>query len=257
MTISASDIITRAELNLPTEFHEDKLTSTVKLRYLNDVQKQAQRSHNFNFMKQEVTRDTTDETQTYSLPTAGDSNWTRAAGPATVLRFKRDISLELINSESYRVPLVKLHKENLEDKKELAKETGKGIPRFYDVDMSLIWLYKIPDHDKNASSAWSMNFEFYGYLADLASDGNNEITNNHPLLLEYGLTARCFAFAREFDSANYWKGEAQTVFAQMVEEDLNLQRGGIEEGLRPVPAQSIGGGNVYKGFMQGTDWYTS
>jgi len=208
-------------------------------------------------MKQEVTRDTADQTQTYSLPTAGDSNWTRVSGPSAVLRFKRDFSLELINSQSYRVPLFKLHKQLLEDKKILAKESGEGIPQYYDVDQDRIWLYKIPDHSFNADTAWTMNFEFFGYLADLATGDSNELTDNHNLLLEYGATARGFAFGKDWGEADRWKQMAQDIFAAMVDEDLDLQLSGQEEGFFPSAADSIGGGDVYKGFLQGTEWYTS
>jgi len=207
-------------------------------------------------MKQEVTRSTVDETQTYSLPVASDSNWTRAAGPSAVLRFKRDISLELINSQEYRIPLIKLHKQLLEDKKILAKETGEGIPRYYDVDQSLIWLYKRPKHSYNAATAWTMNFEFYGYLADLATGDNNEITDNHNLILEYGATARGFVFGKDWAEVDRWKQMALDIFLQMIDEDTDLQLSGQEEGFFPDPAQSIGGGDPYKGFLQGTDWYT-
>jgi len=208
-------------------------------------------------MKQEVTRDTSDETQKYTLPTAGDENWTEVLSEATILRFKRDISLELINSQSYRVPLIKLHKQILEDKKVLAKETGTGTPRYYDVDQDRIWLYKIPKHSYNADTAWTMNFEFFGYLADLAAGGNNVLTNKHPLILEYGITARGYIFAKDWTAAEKWKEMARIIFGQMLEEDLDLQLSGQEEGLFPSPENAVGGGDVYKGFLQGTSWYIS
>jgi hypothetical protein len=210
-------------------------------------------------MKQEVTRPTADETQKYSLPIdeASGTTWTEVLDGAKILRFKRDISLELINSQSYRVPLIKLHKQLLEDKKILAKETGKGTPRYYDVDQSRIWLYQIPDHNYNAGSAWTMNFEFFGYLADLATGDSNELTDNHNLLLEYTATARGFVFGRDWAAVEKWKQMAQDIFAAMVDEDLDLQLSGQEEGFFPDSADSIGGGDVYKGFLQGTSWYTS
>jgi len=210
-------------------------------------------------MKQEVTRSTVDETQKYSVPTAEASGttWTEVIAGSTILRFKRDISLELINSQSYRVPLIKLHKQLLEDKKVLAKETGKGIPRFYDIDQQRIWLYKIPEHTYNAGSAWTMNFEFFGYLADLATGDSNELTDNHNLILEYGATARGFAFGKDWREADRWTQMAQDIFLQMVDEDTDLQLSGQEEGMFPDPANSVGGGDPYKGFLQGTDWYTS
>lgn len=259
MSTTLTTIRDRVKENWPAEFHATELTNAVITRYLNSVQRELCRAHNFAFMKQEVTRLTVDETQKYTLPTAGDANWTEVLTGATVLRFKRDISLELINSQSYRVPLIKLHKQLLEDKKVLAKETGKGIPQYYDVDQKRIWLYKIPDHDYNDNTAWTMNFEFYGFLADVADDSsdNNELTNNHPLILEYGATARGFAFAQDWVAYAKWLNLAQEIFLIMLEEDTELQLSGQEEGFFPDPAQAVGGGDPYKGFLQGTDWYTS
>lgn len=258
MSTALSTIVTRAQANFPSEYHSTELTTTVLTRYANAVQREICRAHNFAFMKQEVTRDTGDETQKYTVPTAEASGatWTEVISGATILRFKRDISLELINSQNYRVPLIKLHKQLLEDKKILVKETGKGTPRYYDVDQGRIWLYKIPDHSFNADSAWTMNFEFFGYLADLASGGNNVLTDNHPLILEYGITARGFVFGKDWTAAERWKDMARIIFGQMLEEDTDLQLSGQEEGFFPDPAQSIGGGDVYRGFLQGTDWYT-
>lgn len=256
MSTALSTIVTQAQSNFPSGFHSDTLTTTVLTRYANDLQRELCRVHNFAFMKQEVTRSTNDETQKYTLPTAGDTDWTDILA-AAVLRFKRDISLELINSQSYRIPLTKLHKQILEDKKILAKETGTGTPRYYDVDQKRIWLYKIPKHSYNSDEAWTMNFEFFGYLADLASGGNNDLTNYHPLVLEYGITARGFAFAKDWTAFAKWKQLALDIFSQMVDEDLDLQLSGIEEGFFPDPADSIGGGDPYRGFLQGTSWYTS
>lgn len=256
MSTALSTIVTQAQSNFPSGFHADDLTTTVLTRYANDLQRELCRAHNFAWMKQEVTRDTADETQKYTLPTAGDTDWTDIL-ETTVLRFKRDISLELINSQEYRVPLIKLHKQILEDKKILAKETGKGTPRYYDVDQDRIWLYKIPKHVYNSGEAWTMNFEFFGYLADLAAGGNNVLTNKHPLVLEYGITARGFAFAKDWTAFAKWKQFALDIFAQMIDEDIDLQLSGQEEGFFPAPADSIGGGDVYRGFLQGTSWYTS
>lgn len=262
MSTLLSTIVAQVQSNFPSGYHSADLTTTVLTRYANEVQREICRAHNFAFMKQEVTRNTSDETQTYVLPTADDSDWTEVLADSTVLRFKRDISLELINSQGYRVNphgkgIVKLHKQILEDKKILLKEEGKGIPSYYDVDQDRIWLYKIPDHSFNADSAWTMNFEFFGYLADLASGGNNVLTNKHPLILEYGITARGFIFGKDWTAAEKWKDMARIIFGQMFEEDTDLQLSGQEEGFFPSPADSIGGGDVYKGFLQGTEWYGS
>lgn len=262
MSTTLSTIRARVQTNWPAGYHSDDLTNAIVARYLNAFQREICRAHNFAFMKQEVTRSTADETQTYTLPTAGDSNWTEVLSDMTVLRFKRDISLELINSQSYRVPLIKLHKQLLEDKKILAKETGKGVPRYYDVDQKRIWLYKKPEHSYNANTAWTMNLEFYGYLADMTDDeesttNHNEISDNHPLILEYGATARGFMYGKDWTEFAKWTKMAQDVFTQMVNEDLDLQLSGQEEGFFPDPDQSIGGGEPSKGFLQGTDWYTN
>lgn len=258
MSTALSTIVTQAQSNFPSGFHADDLTTTVLTRYANDLQRELCRAYNFAFMKQEVTRSTSDVTQKYTVPTAEASGttWTEVLADSTIFRFKRDISLELINSQSYRVPLVKLHKQLLEDKKILAKETGTGTPQYYDVDQKRIWLYKIPKHSYNANTAWTMNLEFFGYLTDLAAGGNNDLTDDHSLVLEYGITAKGFAWAKDWAAFEKYRGLARDIFAAMVDEDLGLQLSGQEEGFFPDPAQSIGGGDPYKGFLQGTDWYT-
>ncbi len=259
MSTTASTILARIVTNWPSGYHSTDLTPAVRLRHLNEVQRRACRAYNFAFMKQEVTRSTADETQKYSLPTdeTSGATWTEVLNGARILRFKKDISLELINSQEYRVPLIKLHKQLLEDKRILAKETGKGTPRYYDIDQNRIWLYQIPDHSYNAETAWTMNFEFFGYLADLVTGGSNELTDNHNLLLEYAATARGLVFGKDWAAVEKWKQMAQDIFAAMVDEDLDLQLSGQEEGFFPAPADSIGGGDVHRGFLQGTEWYTA
>lgn len=257
MSTALSTIITNAQSNWPSGFHDAELTTAVLVRYANDIQREICRTYNFDWMKQTVRRSTVNETQRYAVPVAGDTDWTELLGPsATVLRFKRDIDLWLMNSQSYRVPLTKVHKSILEDKAKLVKVTGKGIPEYFTVEQGKIWLYKIPDHSYNSSSAWTMNLEFFGYLADLASGGSNVITNNHPLVLEYGITARGYAFAKDWEAANYWRGKAQEIFAEMIEEDKDLQLTGQEEGFYPSDADAIGGGEPATGFLQNTDWYS-
>ncbi len=257
MSTALSTIITQARTNWPSDFHSSELTDAVLLRYANDIQREICRSYNFDWMKQTVRRNTADETQTYSLPVAGDSSWTEQLSGATVLRFKRDIDLWLINSQNYRVPLTKVHKSILEDKLYLAKVTGKGIPAYFTIEQGRIWLYKKPDHSLNNSTAWSMNLEFFGYLADLIAGGNNVITNEHPLILEYGITARGYAFAKDWEAVDKWMAKAKEIFGQMVNEDLELQLTGQEEGMHPSDADSIGGREAGIGFLQDTSWYNS
>ena len=69
-----------------------------------------------------ATRSTADGTRKYTLPDAGDSNWTDEDG-GTVLEFKNDLNVDLLDSNSYRCPLTKLLVRQLEEKRQFRDTT--------------------------------------------------------------------------------------------------------------------------------------
>ncbi len=62
----AADVVT----NWPTAYHSSVLNTAKIYEFINKAQREICRRHNFTFMEQEVTQDTTDEQRSYALPTA-------------------------------------------------------------------------------------------------------------------------------------------------------------------------------------------
>lgn len=243
--MSLSDIRTDVQANWPTGYHSTDLTSSKVDEFINKAQRHICRRHNFEFMTQEVTRDTADETRSYSLPTAGDTDWSDAAS-GTVRKFKHEKSCELINSQSHRVPLIKRFKSDLEDMKRFRDTTASGTPSHYCIASEKLELWEKPDHANNSNSAWTINFEMYGYLADLSGDSaTNEIASQYPLALEYLATSFGFAFGFDEERANYWKGKFEEVFAEMVLEDEGEKASAVKDAMRPAAGQSLGGEDTY------------
>lgn len=259
---------TRIQSNWPSGYHSSDLDGGKINQFVNDTQRWICRgililptgrviSHNFSWMKQEATRNTVDEQRKYSLPVAGDSNWTEVES-GTVRKFKSEVSCELIKSNSYRSPLIRRHKQNIENDPYFNNTAGYGIPEVYCIDQEYIWLYKLPKHSLNSGTAFVMNLEFYGYLADLsADDDTNILTNQYPEVLEYGATELGFRFGHNPEQAEYWAGKKLEAFLHMLEADNVLELTNIEEGMQPAAGQSLGGGQASTGFVQSTDWYNS
>ncbi len=236
--------------NWPTGFHSAELTSAKRTTLINNAQRWVCKgsiilpgvllNHNFSWTKQEVTRSTTTQTQTYSLPTAGDSDWATVPTNGTVRRFKADSTCELINSDSYRSFLIKQLKKNMEEKTEFRNTIGYGIPTYYCIDRDYLWLYRIPDHAYNGDTAWTINLEFWGYLADLSNDDdNNVLTDDFPDVLEYHATAAGFRFGFDIEQAEYFEGKAKERLAEMISADQQLTLGALEEGMTPDEGQSL------------------
>jgi hypothetical protein len=239
--MALSDIRTDVQANWPDDYHSTKLTSAKVDEFINKVQRKVCRVHNFTFMEQEVTRSTVDEQRRYSLPTAGDSNWTEVAS-GTVFAYKDEISCELINSVNYRRELIKLLKKSIEENYQFRDVAALGTPTHYCIRALYLELWKLPDHDMNDDTAWTINFEFYGYLADLSADTDtNEIVSQHPLVLEYGATALGFQFGADFELAAYYENKANEVLAEMIRADNSKKLSSLEEGMRPARGQSLGG----------------
>ncbi len=240
--MSLSVIRTDVRTNWPTNYHNSVLTEDKTDEYINKAQREICRRHNFTWMEQEVTRSTVDDTRSYSLPTAGDSDWTEI-NSGTVFKFKsEEISCQLINSVSYRNYLEKLFKSDIEQMTRFRDTDAKGTPSHYCIRSGYLELWKKPDHTYNDSSAWTINFEFYGYLADLSGDSaTNEIVSQYPLALEYLATSFGFAFGLDPQMAAYWKGKFEEVYAEMVNEDEVRKAGAVHDRIRPGAGQSLSG----------------
>lgn len=202
--------------------------------WIDDTQREICRAYNFDFMEAEATIDTTDEQRAYSLPTAGDSGWTEVDS-GTVLRFKSEINLQLINSNNNRVPLIKAHKKDIEDKSNYRNTSDSGTPKYYDIQRGKIHLYNKPDHSSNSDTAWAITFEYYGYLADVSGTdaATNALISNHHEVLEVGATAKAFRYVHEFEIAREWQADFRGKIADMITETITSRYGTIEEGMAP------------------------
>lgn len=245
MTLSA--IRTDVQANWPTGYHASDLTDAKVNEFLNKAQREICRRHNFKFMEQEVTRSTVDAQRSYSVPTAGDSNWTEI-NSATVRKYKSEISCELINTNSHRILLDKFRKSDLERRQEFHDTSDSGEPQAYCISSDYIELWEKPNHASNGATAWTINFEFHGYLADLSADGDtNEIVSQYPLALEYLATSFGFKFGFDYEQAEHWKGLFEGIFSGMLLEDETERSSAVKDGMRPVLGQSLGGDNrVYR-----------
>ena len=240
--MSLSAIRSDVRSNWPSSYHSTVLTEDKTDEFINKAQREICRRHNFTWMEQEVTQDTTDEQRSYALPTAGDSNWAEI-NSGTVFKFKsEEISCQLINSVDYRVYLKKLFKGDVEQMTRFRDTAALGTPSHYCIRGGYLELWKKPDHGLNADTAWEINFEFYGYLADLSGDtATNEIVSQYPLSLEYLATSFGFAFGFDPQMAQYWKGKFEEVYAEMVNEDEVRKAGAVHDHIRPGAGQSLSG----------------
>lgn len=229
--------------NWPDNYHSDDLDNDKTDEYINLAQRWVCRGHNFTFMEQEVTRSTVDSQRQYSIPTAGDTDWTDV-NSGTVRKFKTEIEngCELLDSESYRKPLTKIYKSVIKAMNIFKNTTAKGRPTHYCIEEEYIELWKLPDHTYNADTAWTIYLAFYGYLADLSdSNTSNAITVQYPEVLEYYATALGHRFGGDEDMENYWISKAVIVLAEMKAEDNQRKLSTTEEGIRPAKGQSLGG----------------
>lgn len=240
--MSLSAIRTDVQANWPTNYHSTVLTNDKTDEFINKAQREICRRHNFTFMEQEITQDTTDEERSYALPTAGDTDWTEI-NSGTVIKFKsEEISCQLINASDYRVYLRKLFKGDLESRVIFRDTAALGTPSAYCIRGGYLELWPKPDHDNNSDSAWTINFEFYGYLADLSGDtATNELVSQYPLALEYLATSYGFAFGFDPQKATEWKNKFEEVYAEMVNEDETRKASAVHDYMRPSAGQSISG----------------
>ncbi len=259
--MSITELRTKIGNNWPTDFATNLgITATnggTIDGWVNDMQRRICRTYNFQFMKQEVYHNTTDEEQRYALPAGGpDEIWTEIL-EEDVRKFKTEISCWLKNAQNYRNQLTRRYKTSIEEDWKFDNTAGYGIPSCYYVDANYLMLFKKPKHSYNNNTAFVMYLNFYGYLADL-SDANttNYITQNYPDILEYGATALGYNFADDDARADKWMDKAKEVFDEMVRADKLAEHAGIEEGIRPAFGQSLAPqGRPSLIMWQGTDWY--
>lgn len=201
--------------------------------WLNDAQRKICRSYNFSFMESEATRNTVASTASYSLPDAGDSNWTDADG-GTVKRFKAEIACWLKNGNT-RVQLTKRFREQLEREPYLANTASTGTPDEYSISQGKIRLFYTP------SSVLTIDLQYYGFLATLSGDSaSNDISSDCPEALIYQATAYAFGWSYEDDRAQYWENKANEKIMELITLDKQRVYGSIESGIRPSYGQSIG-----------------
>ncbi len=227
--MSLSSIRTRIKNNIE---NNDLLTDTQIDQFINDTQRRTCRAHNFFWMETSATRSTTNGTSTYTLPSAGDSNWTQSAG---VLEYKDEIDFNLTGYDSLTIPLTRTYQREAQDNIDYEDTSATGTPKRYSIQAGYIKLYQAPGHAYNNNTAWTMNLNYYGYLTELSGDSaTNALVSEYPELLEYGATAECWRYLFEEDRADYWEGKYAAIYQEAVEESQKYIHGNIEEGMRPA-----------------------
>lgn len=239
-----SEIRTAVQANWPDNYHSSFLTDIKTDEYINTTQRWVCRgtliipqilpilNYSFSWMKAEVTGSTVQAQRRYGLPD----------GSLTLLKFKAEISLELIDQGSMRKPLTRRYKQDIENISTYRDTLDKGTPRDYSIQDFDIWLYPLPDHARNASTAWTMNLEYYGYLADLSGNtDSNTLSADYPLILEYGATELGFLYGQDDNKAARYKALKQELMLEMIKADQVLDLS-TETGLEPVAGAGLGEG---------------
>lgn len=246
-----SEIRTNVQSYWPDNYHSSFLGDTKTDEYINSIKNWVCKgtiitpdykmvNYNFSWMKIEVEASTVDEQRRYTLPSASDAR-----------KFKQEISCELVNSDDSRIPLTRRLKRDIENDPTYKDTTGLGVPKEYCIDQNELWLYPLPDHSCNSGSAWTINLEYYGYLADLTGDTDtNKITDDFPLVLEYGAAEMGFRYGQDYDQAEYYKKLKIEQFIIMLRVDQQEVLANIERGMEPVQGSSLsdggpGYGNYY------------
>ncbi len=221
--MALSDVRTRVVNNVNRDDIADVNGGLVD-QWINDSQRKICRAYNFAFMETEVTTSTVDEQQNYQLP----------AGSGSDLRWKAEISCELINSDDYRVRLSRIFKQDAERRDTNQLSTDSGTPSHYSIQKGQIYFYPIPDHAFNSDTAWTVNLEYYGFLDDLSADTDtNDLITNYPEVVEAFATALAYEYALEEERASFWLNKGNGLVQDMVAEDISNQYGNIEEGMEP------------------------
>ena len=212
-----SDIRTRVANNVNRDDIPDTAGGLID-RWVNDAQRRICRAHNFSFMESEADTTLVVDQRNYALPTGSGSD----------LRFKAEISLEIISAGNDRLRLKRIFKQDAERKGEFVSTTKSGTPRKYAIQKGQIYLYPLP------GTALSMNLEYYGYLDDLSADTDtNDLVDDYPDMVEYLATSSALRYALEEERADYWESKATALMKEMIAEDDSNKYGNIEEGMEP------------------------
>ncbi|MCK5018791.1 MAG: hypothetical protein KAS32_17140 [Candidatus Peribacteraceae bacterium] len=219
--MSLSDIRTRIADNVNRSDIPDTNGGLID-RWINDAQRQICRSYNFAFMETETQTTTTEDQTSYSIPD----------GTGTTLRFKSEISLELIEPASSDRKLLK--KTSKQDAERAFRTNKSGRPIQYAIQQKAIFFYPTPSG--NSGNDWTINIEYYGYLDDLSADiDTNDLVDDFPEALEYLGTALALRYAMEEERAEFWENKFKQFLSGMVQE-VDQDRNGTQElGMRPEP----------------------
>lgn len=242
------DIRTDVQALLPSGYFSSVLTDAKLLALINTAQKWVCRgtwinpegrrcTYNFDWLERECTQSTVDEQQRYALP-AGDTD---DAGGVCVWRYKEEISVELIDYQSYRRPLTRAFKEDIENDPTFADTADVGRPEAYAIDHSNIWLYPKPDHGRNNDTAWTINMEYFGYLPDLTvAAPSNYLTAECPEILKCKALSLAYQVGHDYDASEYWNAKAAELLIELVNQDSSAVHSGIETGMIPITHQAPG-----------------
>jgi len=218
--MTLSDIDSRVANNID----RDDIDSTQRLIWINDAQRRICRSHNFSFMESESNTSLVASQRNYLLPASSGSN----------LRFKAEISLEIISSGNDRERLKRIFKQDAEKNDRYISTTETGTPKMYSIQKGQIYLYPMPN------ATLTMNLEYYGFLDDLEDDTDtNALVANYPEVLEALATSFGFRYIFEEERANYWEQKAQGQIQEMILEDISNKYGNIQEGMEPESGAGI------------------
>lgn len=252
-----SDLRTRIRATWPSNYFTSFLTNAKIAHFINLVQSQICRGHNFWFMGTEATRSTVDAQQKYLLPATNDSAWTEAEG-GTILRFKSEIMSYILSANNHRFDLWKRDRYALEHDPRYSDTAGAGIPGAYALAQQYIYLYKIPNHSYNQDTAFTLNLQYYGFLPGLvADDDTTALTLWYPEILEYAAAALGFRHGQDIEMAKEYEKMALDIYTGMIQENESRRLSGVEDGLSPSAGASLGTRRPLRGgrFVQGTDWY--
>jgi hypothetical protein len=253
-----SEIRDTVQSNWPSGYFSTYLTDDKVDEYINKVQKWVCRgtiiipdyrmlNYNFSWLKTEVQSSTINLQRRYALP----------AGGTDPLRFKSELSCELITSKSQRIPLQRRLKNDIENDSGYLDTTDSGTPKCYAIDDFDLWLYPLPNHSNNSNAAWTINLEYYGYLKDLSGDTDeNILTNNYEEILEFGATEMGYRYGKDFEQAEYWKNLKEKLYVEIILEDQQLEYTGLEDGIQPLEGNNLGEGEAGLGsyYDNGTSY---
>lgn len=215
--MSLSDIRTRVANNIDRDDVPDSNGGLID-RWINDSQRRICRAYNFAFMESEADTTLVIGQRNYALPTASGSD----------LRFKTEISLEIIGSDGDRIRLKRIFKQDAEWKDRFISTTDTETPRNYAIQKGQIYLYPIPDKEL------TMNLEYYGFLDDLSSDSDtNDLINDYPEVIEALATAFGYRFIFEEERADYWESKANGMVGEMIKETNDNTFANMEGGIEP------------------------